>query len=64
MWNELQTSGSNGLSRVLQPGYSVMNLRLGVNQVDAHWLTEFYVANLTNKNAVTDFNVRRRPLFL
>ena len=52
MWNELQTSGSNGLPRVLQPGYSVMNLRLGVNQVDTHWLTEFYVTNLTNKNAV------------
>ena len=52
MWNDLQTSGSNGLPRVLQPGYSVMNLRLGVNQTDAHWLGEFYVANLTNKNAV------------
>ncbi|MHB8475312.1 MAG: TonB-dependent receptor [Steroidobacteraceae bacterium] len=52
MWNDLQTSGSNGLPRVLQPGYSVMNLRLGVNQTDAHWLGEFYIANLTNKNAV------------
>jgi len=52
MWNELQTSGSNGLPRVLQPGYSVMNLRLGLNQVTAHWLSEFYVTNLTNKNAV------------
>jgi iron complex outermembrane receptor protein len=52
MWNDLQTSGTNGLPRVLQPGYSVMNLRLGLNQVDAHWLTEFYITNLANKNAV------------
>jgi iron complex outermembrane receptor protein len=52
MWNDLQTSGSNGLPRVLQPGYTVTNLRIGVNQVDSHWLTEFYVTNLTNKNAV------------
>jgi len=29
MWNDLQTNGSNGLPRVLQPGYSVMNLRFG-----------------------------------
>jgi iron complex outermembrane recepter protein len=52
MWNELLTNGSNGLPRVLQPGYSVMNLRLGLNQVDEHWLTELYITNLTNKNAV------------
>jgi len=52
MWNELQATGSNGLPRVLQPDYSVMNVRLGVTQVDAHWLTEFYITNLTNKNAV------------
>ena len=52
MWNDLQTNGSNGLPRVLQPGYSVMNLRIGLNQVDAHWLTEFYITNLLNKNAV------------
>jgi len=52
MWNDLQADGTNGLPRVLQPGYSVMNFRLGVNQVDTHWSTEFYVTNLTNKNAV------------
>ena len=52
MWNELLTNGSNGLPRVLQPGYSVMNLRLGLNQVEEHWLTELYITNLTNKNAV------------
>jgi len=52
MWNDLQTSGSNGLPRVLQPGYSIMNLRIGLHQSDSRWLSELYIANLTNKNAV------------
>lgn len=52
VWNGLQTSGSNGLPRVLQPGYSIMNLRFGIEQTDSHWVTEFYITNLTNKNAV------------
>jgi iron complex outermembrane recepter protein len=52
MWNDLQTSGSNGLPRVLQPGYSVMNLRFGLQQTASHWLAELYITNLTNKNAV------------
>jgi outer membrane receptor protein involved in Fe transport len=52
MWNDLQTNGSNGLPRVLQPGYSVMNLRLGVNQLAQHWTAEFYITNLTNKTAI------------
>ena len=52
MWNDLQTNGSNGLPRVLQPGYSVMNLRLGVNQLPEHWTAELYITNLLNKNAV------------
>jgi hypothetical protein len=52
MWNDLQTNGLNGLPRVLQPGYSVMNLRFGVNQTAEHLTTEFYIANLTDKRAV------------
>jgi len=52
MWNDLQTSGSNGLPRVLQPGYSIMNLRFGLHQSDSRWLSELYIANLTNKNAI------------
>jgi outer membrane receptor protein involved in Fe transport len=51
MWNAL-TDGSNGLPRVLQPGYSIMNVRLGLNQLDSHWTSELYITNLTNKNAV------------
>ena len=52
MFNALGIAGSNGLPRVLQPGYSLMNLRFGLNQVDAHWMAEVYITNLTNKNAV------------
>jgi iron complex outermembrane receptor protein len=52
MWNTLQVAGSNGLPRVLQPGYSVMNVRLGLNQTESRWMSEFYITNLTNKNAV------------
>jgi iron complex outermembrane receptor protein len=52
MWSNLVANGTNGLPRVLQPPYSVMNLRLGLNPFDAHWLAEFYVSNLANKNAI------------
>ncbi len=52
MWNDLQTNGSNGLPRVLQPGYTIMNVRIGLNEVGSHWLTELYITNLTDKNAV------------
>jgi len=52
MWNTLQSNGSNGLPHVLQPGYSVMNLRFGLNQTDERWMSELYIANLLNKNAV------------
>ena len=52
MWNDLQSNGYNQLPRVLQPGYTVMNLRFGLNHTKSHWLAEFYITNLTNKNAV------------
>ena len=52
MWNTLEEDGSNGLPRVLQPGYSIMNLRLGLNQVAERWTAELYITNLANKNAV------------
>ena len=32
----------NGLPRVLQPGYSVMNLRFGFNQIAEHWTSELF----------------------
>jgi iron complex outermembrane receptor protein len=52
MWNDLQSNGYNSLPRVLQPGYSVMNLRFGLDQTEGQWMTELYITNLTNKNAV------------
>jgi outer membrane receptor protein involved in Fe transport len=52
MFNTLQTTGSNGLPDVLQPGYSIMNLRFGLNQIGEHWTAELYITNLANKNAV------------
>jgi iron complex outermembrane recepter protein len=52
MFNNLQASGSNGLPYVLQPGYSIMNIRFGLTRPDQGWTTEFYVTNLANKNAV------------
>jgi iron complex outermembrane recepter protein len=52
MFNSLQETGSNGLPYVLQPGYTLMNLRFGLNQTSEHWTAELYITNLTNKNAV------------
>jgi outer membrane receptor protein involved in Fe transport len=52
MWNDLLASGSNGLPRVLQPGYTVMDVRFGLTDIEKKWVTEFYVTNLLNKNAI------------
>jgi iron complex outermembrane recepter protein len=52
MWNEITADGENGLPRVLQPGYTIMNLRFGLSEIERHWLAETYITNLTNKNAV------------
>jgi len=52
MWNDLHVEGSNGFPRILQPPYTLANLRLGVTPEGAHWLTEFYVTNLFDKNAI------------
>lgn len=52
MWNDLHVAGSNGFPRMLQPSYSIMNLRLGLNPLDGRWMLEAYVTNLTDKNAI------------
>jgi iron complex outermembrane recepter protein len=52
MWNDLHVQGSNGFPRILQPGYNIMNLRFGLNPDGGHWLTELYVTNLADKNAI------------
>jgi len=56
MWNDLHVEGSNGIPRILQPDYSVMNLRVGLNPEGGHWLSEFFVTNLTDKNAIVYSN--------
>ncbi|MGH8140015.1 MAG: TonB-dependent receptor [Steroidobacteraceae bacterium] len=56
MWNDLHVEGSNGFPRILQPGYTIMNLRLGLNPEGGHWLAEFYVTNLADKNAIVYSN--------
>ncbi|MDB6007938.1 MAG: hypothetical protein JWL65_188 [Gammaproteobacteria bacterium] len=52
MWDDLHVSGANGFPRILQPSYSILNLRFGLNPEAGHWLGEFYITNLTNKNAI------------
>jgi iron complex outermembrane receptor protein len=52
MWDDLHVEGSNGFPRLLQPDYSILNLRVGLNPEGGHWLTEFYITNLTDKNAI------------
>ncbi|MFZ1100042.1 MAG: TonB-dependent receptor [Steroidobacteraceae bacterium] len=52
MWDDLHVAGSNGFPRILQPEYSIMNLRLGMSPTAGQWLAEFYITNLTDKNAI------------
>ncbi len=52
MWNDLHVAGSNGFPRILQPDYSILNLRVGLNPEGGHWLSEFFITNLTDKNAI------------
>ncbi len=56
MWNDLHVAGSNGVGRVLQPAYSIMNLRVGLTPEGGHWLAELYVRNLADKNAIVYAN--------
>jgi iron complex outermembrane receptor protein len=56
MWNDFHIEGSNGFPRILQPSYSIMNLRFGLTPEGGHWLTEFYITNLANKNAIVFSN--------
>jgi iron complex outermembrane receptor protein len=56
MWNDLHVAGSNGEPRLLQPSYSIMNLRIGLNPAGGRWLAEFYITNLADKNAIVYSN--------
>ncbi|HYL71645.1 MAG TPA: TonB-dependent receptor [Candidatus Dormibacteraeota bacterium] len=52
MWDDLHRDGTNGFPRMLQPEYTLINLRLGLNPEGGHWLAELYCSNLTDKNAI------------
>jgi outer membrane receptor protein involved in Fe transport len=52
MWDDLHVTGSNGFPRMLQPAYSLLNVRFGLNPPGGQWLAELYVTNLTDKNAI------------
>ncbi len=52
MWDDLHAGGANGFPRMLQPSYSIMNLRLGLNPDSGRWLAELYCENLADKNAI------------
>ncbi len=52
MWDDLHVQGSNGFPRILQPSYSILNLRLGLTPRNGRWLAEFYITNLADKNAI------------
>jgi iron complex outermembrane recepter protein len=57
MWNALNPEDKNlNIPRILQPAYTIMNLRLGLNPAGGHWLAELYVTNLTDKNAIVYSN--------
>ena len=53
MYNGLNPNDVNtGLPRILQPAYSLMNLRFGLTAPGDKWLAELYVTNLADKNAI------------
>ena len=56
MWNDLHVTGSKGFGRILQPAYSIMNLRVGISPGGGLWLAELYVRNLADKNAIVYSN--------
>jgi outer membrane receptor protein involved in Fe transport len=52
MWDDLHVEGSNGFPRMLQPAYTLMNLRFGFNPAAGNWRVELYCTNLADKNAI------------
>jgi iron complex outermembrane recepter protein len=57
MWNGLNPNDSfTGLPRVLQPAYTLSNLRFGLHPDNERWLAELYITNLTDKNAIVFSN--------
>ena len=65
MWNNFNPdSPYTGLPRILQPGFTLMNLRFGLNPDSGRWLAELYIDNLTDKNAIVFSNTGNYDLRL
>jgi iron complex outermembrane recepter protein len=65
MWNDLSPNSTfTGLPRILQPSYTLMNVRFGLNPAGGHWLAELYVTNLADKNAIVYSNTGNYDLRL
>ena len=47
MWNDLRVD-----QRILQPGYSLVNFRVGLGEAGGSWRAEGYVTNVANKRAL------------
>jgi outer membrane receptor protein involved in Fe transport len=62
VWNDIRAVSPTGFPRVLQPQYNILNLRAGLSQGAGGWLTELYIANLLNKNAVIYTNTNSYDL--
>ncbi len=58
MYNGLNPNDVNtGLPRILQPAYTIMNLRMGINPAESEtWFAEFYITNVADKNAIVYSN--------
>jgi iron complex outermembrane recepter protein len=65
MWNDMNpNSQTTGIPRILQPSYSLMNVRFGLNPAGGHWLAELYVTNIADKNAILYSNTGNYDLRL
>ena len=65
MWSGLSPKSTfTDLPRVLQPGFTLMNLRFGLTPDDGRWMAELYVDNLTDKNAIVFSNTGNYDLRL
>jgi iron complex outermembrane recepter protein len=65
MYNGLNPNDPNtGLPRILQPSYSIMNVRFGLTPVNEKWMAELYITNLTDKNAIIYSNTGNYDLRL